>query len=399
MQIERIREDELRSLSKRFLLIRVCDTLHALGNLAAEIRRGFQGPVVAITGSNGKTTTKEMVAGILEQRGDVLKNEGNFNNLVGLPLTLFRVRPEHGFAVLELGANSFGEIRRLMEIARPTVGMITNIGSAHLEGFGDLDGVARAKGEMIEQMSDSDVFAVNLDDPRVVSKATRFRGRLISFSRNSKAEVQLMHSRPTSSGHSELLLRINRNEVQVRLEAAGEHTEQNALAAAAAAYAAGADNTAIRMGLEAFRPVRGRSRILSVEGNIRILDDTYNANPASMLAALKMLARIKGKGRAIAVLGHMAELGTHAETAHRELGAHVADLGVNEAFFIGAYAKLTKEGAVSHQMNSTSVHVYESLETLIDELKKSLRTDDVVLVKGSRMARMERVVDTLAEGH
>ncbi|MBI4773626.1 MAG: UDP-N-acetylmuramoyl-tripeptide--D-alanyl-D-alanine ligase [Deltaproteobacteria bacterium] len=399
VQIGRMSESELQALSKRFLVILVCDTLHALGNLAADVRRGFQGPVVAITGSNGKTTTKEMVAGILEQRGCVLKNEGNFNNLVGLPLTLFRLGTEHRFAVLEMGANNFGEIRRLMEIARPTVGMITNVDSAHLEGFGDLDGVARAKGEMIEQMSDSGAFAVNLDDPRVASKAARFRGRLISFSRTSDADVRLIRSHPTSSGLSELLLRVGRDEIRVRLNAAGEHIEQNALAATAAAYAAGADSEAIRVGLESFRPVRGRSRILTGEGGIRILDDTYNANPASMSAALKMLARVRGKGRAIAVLGHMAELGPHAEAAHRELGAQVADLGVYEAFFVGPYAESAKEGAVSHQMSSTRVHVFESLESLIDELKKLLQEDDVVLVKGSRTARMERVVNTLAEGY
>jgi len=399
IQIGRISETELQALLKRFLVILVCDTLHALGNLAADVRSGFQGPVVAITGSNGKTTTKEMVAGILEQRGRVLKNEGNFNNLVGLPLTLLRMRAEHNFAVLEMGANNFGEIRRLMEIARPTVGMITNVDSAHLEGFGDLDGVARAKGEMIEQMSGSGTFAVNLDDPRVAGRTAPFHGGLISFSRISDADVQLLQSRPTSSGLSELLLRVDRDEIRVRLNAAGEHMEQNALAAAAAAYAAGADSNAIRVGLESFRPVRGRSRILGVEGNIRIVDDTYNANPASMSAALRMLARIKGEGRAIAVLGHMAELGPHAETAHRELGEQVADLGMNEVFFIGAYAKSARQGAVSHQMNSSHVHVLETLEALIDELKQLLQEDDVVLIKGSRMARMERVVNALVEGN
>jgi len=398
VQIGRISEAELKALSKRFLVIQVCDTLHALGNLAAEVRRGFKGPVTAITGSNGKTTTKEMVAGILEQRGSVLKNEGNFNNLVGLPLTLFRMGTEHRFAVLEMGANHFGEIRRLMEIAQPTVGMITNVGSAHLEGFGDLDGVAKAKGEMIDQMSESGTFVVNLDDPRIAGRTRHFRGNLVSFSRTSDADVQLIQSHPSVSGRSELVLRVGRDEIRVHLNAAGEHIEQNALAAAAAAYATGADPDAIRAGLESFQPVRGRSRILTGRDNIRIVDDTYNANPASMSAALKMLARIKGTGRTIAVLGHMAELGPYAETAHRELGGQVADLGIAEAFFVGEYAKSAGQGAVSRQMNPASVHVFESLEALIEELKPLLREDDVVLVKGSRTARMERVVNTLVEG-
>ncbi len=406
---ERLSASVLEALGPEFGLIGVDDTLIALGDLAAEVRRNFAGPVVGITGSNGKTTTKEMIASILSMRGSVLKSPGNFNNLVGLPLTLFQLKPGTDFLVLEMGANTFGEVRRLARIARPTVGLITNVGPAHLEGFGDLEGVAKAKGELIEELPDSSIFVLNADDPRIVEKAESFKGSKVVYSANpeqagASPQVWVKSGRILEPGGREefwrtrVELHLPAGDIEVVLRGVGEHLEQDALAAAAAAVAVGVDSEAVKRGLESFVPVGGRNRLLRGRNNVRILDDAYNANPASMRAALSTAAKLRGGGRILAVLGDMAELGEQSESLHRQVGAVLWKLGVDEVFLLGRFAGQLRRGAVEHGMEPGRVHLFESLDELIADLMEAVREEDVVMVKGSRVMGMERVVESLAAG-
>jgi len=380
-----------------FFLIAVKEPLQALGDLAAAVRSTFQGPVVAITGSNGKTTTKEMVAGILSFLGPVLKNSGNLNNLVGLPLTLFRLAPEHRYLVLEMGANAFGEIKRLAAIARPTVGLITNIGPAHLEGFGSLEGVARAKGELLPALPADGTFVLNADDPRLVETAKGFQGNTVTFSRRRPAAVRLKEARIRDNNTTVLLMEVGGRDLVAELSGTGEPLEQNALAAAAAAWAAGSDMDAVRNGLRDFRPLEGRTRLLELPRNIRVLDDAYNANPASMEAALNTLVRLKGHGRILAVLGEMAELGEETEGAHYALGLQTAARNLDEVFFVGPHRGMMRHGAVDGGMDSDRIHGFASVESLLEVLPQAVRPGDVLLIKASRVMRMERVLARLKE--
>jgi UDP-N-acetylmuramoyl-tripeptide--D-alanyl-D-alanine ligase len=406
---ERLSVPVLEALGPEFGLIGVGDTLAALGDLASEVRGSFSGPVVGITGSNGKTTTKEMVASILATRGSVLKSPGNFNNLVGLPLTLFQLKPGTDFLVLEMGANAFGEVRRLTHIAQPTVGLITNVGPAHLEGFGDLDGVAEAKGELIEELSESSTFVLNADDSRIATKAERFKGKKVVFGRkpgstNLLPQVWLESDRilePEERGElwrTRVTLHLPDGDVELVLNGVGDHLEQDALAASAVAVAVGVDAEAVQEGLEAFVPVGGRSRLFRGLHGVRILDEAYNANPASMRAALSTAVKLKGDGRVLAALGDMAELGAHSESLHREVGAELGKLGVDEGFLVGAFSEHVRRGAVEQGMEPRMVHRYESLDRLIGELTEVVREKDVVVVKGSRVMGMERVVESLRAG-
>src|SRR5574341_1247334 len=305
--------------------IRVSDTLRALGDLAHYRREKFAPKVLAITGSNGKTTTKEMAAAILEEarldgqslRGRVLKTEGNFNNLVGLPLTLLRLRRRDRVAVVELGTNHPGEIQRLAEIADPDMGMITSVGAAHLEGLNNLAGVAREKGALYQNVRAGGTVAVNLDDPWVMRLGARFKGRKVTYGR--RGHVRARSSRVRGDRGQELILQAGGERCRVRLNYLGRHNITNALGAAALTLGAGADLAAVRRGLARVRPFSMRTQVENWRG-VAIINDTYNANPASMKAALETLAEIDCRGRKIAVLGDMFELGKHSAREHRSLG-------------------------------------------------------------------------------
>jgi UDP-N-acetylmuramoyl-tripeptide--D-alanyl-D-alanine ligase len=425
----------------------VGDTLRALGDLAAYTRRRWDGPVAAITGSNGKTTTKEMLAAICESSpaprgrlrprgraregaggrstmgsspvavsghrggqegakggaGRVLKTHGNLNNLIGLPLTLLRLSGDEDVAVLEMGMNAPGEIARMTEIAAPDIGLITNIGPAHLEGLGSIAGVAAAKHELFDGLRRDGTIAVNMDDAWVVQGAARFPGRHIEFGRDRTVAAIDVDDRGFDG--IAFTLRIGARRAPVRLHMAGRHNVQNALGAAAVAHGLGIDLEAIAAGLGAAEPPAMRMQVIRLANGVTVVNDAYNANPASTEAALDAIARTAG--RAVAVLGEMRELGAESGALHRQIGAYAAASGVRWLLAVGPHAEDIAAGARAAS-TAFEVTVCDDAAAAAALLVERWRPGDAILVKGSRGAddeagvrrygaRMAEVAARLAE--
>jgi len=377
-------------------VIRVEDTLAALGDLAAGLRRRFAGPVAAITGSSGKTSTKEMLGAILGQTGPGLKTAGNFNNLIGLPLTLFRLEPGHRWAVLEMGMSARREIARLAEIAEPTVGVITNIGPAHLETLQSLEGVARAKGELFAALKSGATAVINGDDEMVRQLPVANGVRRIVFGTSPEAQVRAeeVHVGAESVRFRLVLPQGGR---PVHLPAAGRHNVANALAAAAAACALDIEPALIVRGLESFRPATGRMEVIRLQGGGFLVEDSYNANPLSVRVALEALDEMGGGGRRIAVLGDMLELGSESAGFHREIG-WIAARRSDFLVVLGKMAEHTAAGARERGMPPGRVRVVGGCDAAFDLLRKTVRPGDRVLVKGSRGMRMEQISEALRVG-
>jgi UDP-N-acetylmuramoyl-tripeptide--D-alanyl-D-alanine ligase len=372
------------------------DTTLALGALAAGHRAGFAGPLVAITGSNGKTTTKEMCAAILSGLGPCLKNRGNLNNNIGLPLTLLERDAAHRTLVVEIGMNHRGEIAPLAAIAKPTVGVITNVGTAHIEHLGSREAIALEKGDLVAALPESATAVLNADDPRALAQRKRTRARVVGFGVSPEADVRA--ERITALGERGFAFDLVVGGTRCAVQVAGlaDSTVPNALAASAAALAAGATPDDVAEGLARYRPVGGRMERVTLPRNIILINDTYNANPQSMQVALESLAKLKGRSRAIAVLGDMGELGDSALEAHRATGKLVATLGLDHLFALGRFAQPLAEAAVRAGMASTRVHVGETHEGIASAVREMLQGNDWVLVKGSRSMKMERIVAALA---
>lgn len=339
--------------------------------------------VVAVTGSNGKTTVKEMLAAILACSGETLATAGNYNNELGVPLTLCRLRQRHRYAVLELGASAPGEIRRLTQWTRPNVGVITNAGPAHLEGFGSVAGVARGKGELFEGLADDGIAVINADDP-FADLWRRLAGprRCITYGLARQADV-----RAAAAASGQLELHWNGRTLPVRLRLPGRHNRLNALASAATALALEVPGPTIRAGLEAMRPVPGRLCWREGIGGAHILDDTYNANPASLAAAIRVLA--ESPGRRWLVLGDMGELGDTARRLHRRAGWLARVGGVERLFTIG---ELAAESAAGF---GPGAERFDDRAVLVEVLSAELGPDVAVLIKGSRSAAMDIVAGQL----
>ncbi len=380
-------------LEARGPLIAVRDTTLALAALAAGHRAGFSGPVVAITGSNGKTTTKEMCAAILRELGPCLATQGNLNNNYGLPLTLLEREAEHRTLVVELGMNHRGEIAPLAAIAKPTIGVITTLGTAHIEHLGSREAIAEEKGDLIAALPENGV-AVLPDEALARTQAKRTRARVVFFGRGAACDVRAEDVRADGDGFAFHLV-APQGEVALTVAGLGEPTVTNALAASAAGLAAGATLEQVAAGLARYAPAKGRMQRVRHASGAFLIDDTYNANPQSMEAALASLARLRGAGRAFAVLGDMGELGATAEGAHRELGARAAALGVDGLFALGKHAGVVCDAARAAGLPATRTRAAATHEEVADALRGELRAGDVVLVKGSRSMRMERVVEAL----
>lgn len=374
------------------------DTTAALGALGAGHRAEFRGPVIAITGSNGKTTTKEMCAAILGTRAPCLKNRGNWNNEYGLPLTLLERGTQHRAAVVEIGMNHRGEIARLVALARPTIAVITNVGTAHIEHLGSRDEIAREKGDILGGLDAQGIAVLNADDPRVMAQAERAPGRVLTFARDAAADVRA--ERVTSLGERGCAFDIVAPEGRqpVHVNGLGDVTVTNAVAAAAAALAAGCTLADVAEGLAAYRPVGGRMERVTLPRNVIVINDTYNANPQSMEVALRSLADLRGSSRAVAVLGDMGELGEGTAEAHRATGRLAAELGLDFLFTLGEHATLTADAAVKAGMAPDRVHAATDADEVVATLRPILQGNDWVLVKGSRSMRMEQVVEALAAG-
>ena len=372
-------------------LILVRDTLFALGELARWWRKKCSFTLVAITGSVGKTTTKEMLAGILASEKRVGKSPGNYNNLIGVPLSLLQMDDRVQVAVLELGMNRSGEIKRLSEISQPQIGVITGIGPVHLEGLGDVEAVKEAKGELLSSIEDG-FFVYNADDPRTRELASRFRGRKVSFGLSPFAEYR------ASEIDLHEGLRFNlytpRGRLSLKLRLLGEHFVWSALAASACADLLGIGLDGIRRGLEGFRPLPMRMELRTIRG-VNVINDAYNANPASMEAALKALS--SRKGRKFALLGDMAELGSETERLHRELGEFCAHLPLEGLFLLGEQARTVAEGARKRGMEERKIVVARDHREIAHALAQRVREGDWLLVKGSRIMATERVIEIWEE--
>jgi UDP-N-acetylmuramoyl-tripeptide--D-alanyl-D-alanine ligase len=376
-------------------VIVVKDTLRALGDLARERRRKHRIPVLAVTGSNGKTTTKEMISACLETTLPILKTQGNLNNLIGLPLTLLKLTGSEKAVVLEMGMNVPGEIRRLTEIAEPDVGLITNIQQAHLEGMGSLDKLQEEKGELFKKMRSDGTILVNRDDPRVVRLAREFPGDKMTFGVNGAADVMARDVQLRGAVGTSFTLVLGGEETVITLPVLGRHFVPHALSAVAAAKVLGIDPGKIRVALERFHPYSMRMEIFSLEGGATLINDAYNANPASMEAAMETLAESKGKGRAVAVLGDMLELGEFEEEAHRRLGEKIGALSIDFVLCLGEKASLVVESAIRKGMRPERAKVLESHAEAVSFLNRIIQKGDWILVKGSRRMAMERVAEGL----
>ena len=379
-------------------IIAVEDTTRALGALARGHRQGFSGPVVAITGSNGKTSTKELTYSILSNSQPCLKNEGNLNNEFGLPLTLLRRETEHRAAVVEMGMNHRGEIARLVEIASPTVGLITNVGTAHIEYLGSQEEIALEKGDLVAGLGPNATAVLNADDARVLAQRERGPERVLTFGRKGPADIQPEQIRFETEGTFVFRLCTPLGSGEVRVHGWAETTVENALAAAAAAVAAGATLEQIQQGLDGFTAVPGRMQHVAMEMGAHVLDDTYNANPQSVRNALETLQRVKAGGRSIAVLGDMGELGDEAVSAHREIGRFTAQTETDLLFVIGGHAGEVAGAAMESGMPKENVSICEQPSEIAQEIASLATADDWILVKGSRSMKMERIVQQLTSG-
>jgi UDP-N-acetylmuramoyl-tripeptide--D-alanyl-D-alanine ligase len=384
-------EDRFSILGGLKNILPVEDTLTALQEMAYWHRRKFAVPVVGITGSNGKTTTKEMLAGILQKQGPVLKNEGNLNNHIGVPLTLLRLNAGHKAAVVEMGMSALGEIGTLARFIGPDVGVITNIGPAHLEFLKSMDLVAQAKGELFDHLKPDGTAVLNADDNYFDTLKKKFSGRVLSFGIDKESDVRASDFRQERR-FTDFTIRSGNSTVNVRLRAVGKYNIYNALAAAAAALAVGMSIDIVKFGLDDFMPAAMRSELRQIQGRT-VFADCYNANPASMDAALSTLISLKSGKQAIAVLGDMLELGKVAVDAHRAIGATVARLGVDLVITLGPLAKHVGEGAIDAGMPKDRVLEAGSQAEAAALLKKLSRPGDTVLIKGSRGMKMEKILE------
>ena len=370
----------------------VPDTRRALGDLAAYHRNRFPAKLVAITGSNGKTSTREMTVSVVSCLGRTLAPTSNFNNDIGVPLTLFNLNEGHRLAVLELGMNHFGEIARLTDICRPDIGVITNVGPAHLEGVGSLEGVKAAKGELLQRMQSGRRVVLNADDPRVFSLAQETELEVLLFGTGPDARVKA-EGIETAQGRIRFTLILPGGRVPVRLNTPARFMVLNALAAAGVGHLLGISPEQIRDGLESFVPVKGRMTVVETEAGVTIIDDTYNANPGSMAGVIETLKQSRANRR-ILVVGDMRELGDTAEALHRELGRTAAGAGLQRLCTTGEFAGVVADGAISAEMSAQKV-VSGGKPEILEDLLKFVRSGDWIAVKGSRAVGMEEIVEGL----
>ena len=373
----------------------VGDTQAALTTAARTWRSAFTGPLVAVAGSNGKTTAKEMTAAILSQAGSCLATRGNLNNHIGVPLTLLRLTAEHRFAVIELGANRAGEVAALAETARPSIGLITNAGAEHLEGFGSLEGVARAEGELIAGLPAAATAVINADDEFAGLWRGLTAARVVTFGARERADYSASEVR-TSVGaqgfRTHFRLTAPQGSVAVELALGGAHNIANALAAAAAAASAGATLAQVAAGLAAMRAVPGRLQFKQALAGAWLIDDSYNANPSSVRAAIEVLRSLGG--RRWLVLADMAELGEFAAQAHADIGESARAAGIERLYATGplmaaAVASFGEGAAWYPDTAALTAALREALAGAASEVR--------ILVKGSRFNRLERVVDALTD--
>ena len=372
-----------RDLEADIAVVQVADTRLGLGQLAAHWRRQFQIPVIAVTGSNGKTTVKNMIAAILNVVGPTLSTQGNLNNDIGVPLTLLRLRQGDRHAVIEMGMNHPGEIDYLTKLARPTIALINNAAAAHLAGLGSVEAVARAKGEIYAGLAADGIAVINADDAYAgLWRELAAPHRVITFGLDRPADVSAEFQ--LDAGGSTIHLKTPHGGISMRLSLLGRHNVMNALAASSASLAAGVSLADIQAGLEKLRSVTGRLEVKRGLNGARVLDDTYNANPGSLAAGVEVLKAASGER--VLVLGDMGELGDAARDIHRRVGLLAKSLGIEQLYAVG---ELTQDAVEAFGKGAQH---FTSHEALIENLRACLHAGMTVLVKGSRLMKMERVV-------
>ncbi|NHN78199.1 UDP-N-acetylmuramoyl-tripeptide--D-alanyl-D-alanine ligase [Azotobacter chroococcum] len=368
--------------------LQVADTRLALGQLGGFNRQAYSGPLAAVTGSSGKTTVKEMLASILRTRGPVLATRGNLNNDLGVPLTLLELAPEHVGAVIELGASRVGEIAYTVGLTRPQVAIITNAGTAHVGEFGGPARIVEAKGEILEGLPADGIAVLNRDDQAFATWQRRAgERRVLSFALDDgDADFRARDIQPDARGCPAFTLQGPAGEARIQLNLLGRHNVANALAAAAAAHALGMPLVGIQVGLESLQPVKGRAVAQLAPSGMRVIDDSYNANPASMCAAIDILAGFSG--RTVLALGDMGELGAWAEEGHRQVGAYAA--GKVDALY--AVGPLMAHAVAAFGDNGWH---FASQASLLEALRGEQHPNTTILIKGSRSAAMDKIVSAL----
>lgn len=374
-------------------VVAVKNTRHALGRLAAAYRNDFEIPVIAVGGSNGKTTTKDLIAAVLGQKLRTLCSEASFNNDIGVPLTLLRLEVSHQAAVLEAGTNHPGELAPLLQMIRPRHGVITNIGREHLEFFGDLDGVAAEEGCIAEVLPADGTLFINGDSEWAGKLADRSRAKVVRVGFNDGNDWRATNVRLSKQGTTfRVVSQKNDLSGEYRIQLLGRHQVGNALIAIAVGEELGLGRSEIRDGLALCQPAKMRLQLWDA-GGVRVLDDAYNANVDSVLAALQVLMELPCKGRRVAVLGDMAELGTHSAVAHADVGRATASAGVGQLIAVGkmspVMAKAAREAGLARVIELADV------DAAVGALKAFLKPGDLVLLKASRAARLERIAETL----
>jgi UDP-N-acetylmuramoyl-tripeptide--D-alanyl-D-alanine ligase len=384
---------QLPEISARSVVVAVSDTKLALRDLASWYREKFDIPVVAVTGTNGKTTTKDMTAQVLSTKYQVLKSPESYNNTIGVPLTIFQLDPSTEILVLELGMSSPGEIETLTRLSRPKIGVITNIGPAHLESMQNMEKIAQAKFELPDNMPSPRTLVLNADDKVLAKRLTPKRPgeTMISFGINSKADF--VADRIQTNGNGYVGFRVNQG-LSVNLPLLGYHNVYNALAAFAVGDLLGVEKEEIKRNMECFAPSRLRMELVRI-GDINIINDSYNANPVSMEKSLETLKNLKASGRKIAVLGDMLELGEESLDFHLQVGRKAAKLGIDLLILVGELARFIGEGAKESGMRPGDVLNFENNQEVSFYLLENLKDGDLVLVKGSRRMKTEEIVVSL----
>jgi UDP-N-acetylmuramoyl-tripeptide--D-alanyl-D-alanine ligase len=384
-----VQKDELHRYPDRARLLAVEDTLVALQTLATAVRKVWGKPLVGVTGSAGKTTTKESIAHVLGTRFRVLKSEGNFNNHFGLPLTLLKLEPEHDVAVIEMGMSHAGEIRALARIAQPEIGVVTNVAPVHLEFFDSLAGIARAKYELIESLPPSGTAALNADDEYVSQFGRDFKGKVVTYGKATTADVRAENIQTRGAEGSEFDVVIAGGREHAHLPLVGEHNILNALAAVVVGLARGLKPAEAVGALATLAPPDKRGQVLQV-GNITVINDCYNSNPKALHAMVDALAAIKA-GRRIVVAGEMLELGPAGAEMHRAAGQHIAEKKIDVLVGVRGLARGMVEGA---RQAGAHAEFVTSPEEAGEWLARETRDGDVVLLKASRGVKLEKALET-----
>jgi UDP-N-acetylmuramoyl-tripeptide--D-alanyl-D-alanine ligase len=384
-----VRKDQLLRYQGSERLLAVDDTLGALQALARAVRKVWGKPLIAVTGSAGKTTTKEAIAHVLSSRFRVLKSEGNFNNHFGLPLMLLKLEPEYDVAVIEMGMSHAGEIRALAKIAQPEIGVVTNVAPVHLEFFDSLAGIARAKYELVESLPASGTAILNADDEYVSQFGRDFKGKVVMYGTRATADVRAESIQSKGAEGTELDVVVGSVREHARLPLVGEHNASNALAAVAVGVERGLKPSEAVAALSTLKPADKRGQVLQV-GNITVINDCYNSNPKALEAMLDALAAMPAKRR-IVVAGEMLELGTAGEDLHRKAGQHVAEKKIDVLLGVRGLAQAMVDGA---KQAGTNAEFVASPEEAGVGLAREARDGDVVLLKASRGVKLERALET-----